>query len=90
MLPTSGIMVLRQETIPRPGAHTPPGGQCWTDPSGHARVDFGRGQDRTLRGKASVECAIDGSPNVAKVAVYVSSNSFSNKPQEIGDRPVLL
>ena len=26
------------------------------------RVDSGRGQDRTLRGMASVECAIDGSP----------------------------
>ena len=24
------------------------------------RVDSGRGQDRTLRGKAPVECAIDG------------------------------
>ena len=26
----------------------------------HHRVDSGRGQDRTLRGKAPVECAIDG------------------------------
>ena len=30
--------------------------------AGLDRVDSGRGQDRTLRGMASVECAIDGSP----------------------------
>ena len=28
--------------------------------TGHVRVDSGRGQNRTLRGMASFECAIDG------------------------------
>ena len=31
-----------------------------TDEIGNTRVDSGRGQDRTLRGVAPVECAIDG------------------------------
>ena len=57
----SECVLVNQKTVPK----TQMAGaiEQLTEWTVEARVDSGRGQDRTLRGMSPVECAIDGSPH---------------------------